>query len=569
MSEHKSEHSKRRLRKKDNDKCKSNSSSSDSDSEADCDNFDELYCYYKKHLLQDPALMIAGASTYANLYNTDILQKIPINAPLTESLFGPTKNVDHPTPNGPVYVRESGTYLIVYSIETDQPCQFAVYVNGVLKPNTVLGTNSGSGQLVSRQTLVLEKDDHVIVRNHTSGVLNGAVDIIQFAGGTGIQANVQFVLTKIAPHQRYWCQTDRRQHNKVHDKQKELYCRLEKKLLCDPELQLEGIDAYGKFFTQSAQTVSIGAPVLFDKCTDTLCIKHVNGTGDVIVEKSGVYNIYAMVATNQVAQFTIFVNANPLPQSTVGINRGASQLTSRVLVELKKGDVITWRNHTTAIPVTLAINPGGIVAATNAEIQLTRIAPLCADEKKEKCNPCDKWVYCEPEKVRCFKEWLLCNKRLQIEGSSLISVRSTTPQNLVTYAPTVWETDILERNLILEQGKIEIHVCKDGEYVIESHVISSQPDQFVIYLNGKPIQLSTTGQDSGSAALNLHYILALCKGDCLTFNNGQSLVSPVITSLNAGGTEVGTNAHWIFYRLGRRQEKNKEKCDDDCKPQKH
>lgn len=293
---HKQHHKKQRSQGENRSKSRSSSSSS-SDSDSECGDFEELYCYMKRHLLEDPALMIAGSNAYVNLYNTDTIQKIPINGPLTESLFGPVQNVDHPTPNGPVYVRESGTYLIAYSIETDQPCQFAIYVNGILKPDTVLGTNSGSGQIVSRQILQLEKDDNVIVRNHTSSVLSGSVEVIQFAGGTAPQANVQFVLTKIAPHKKYWCQTDNLRHNKDHDKRKELYCKLERKLLCDPELQLEGVDAYGMFFTQSPQTVSIGGSVLFDKCTDTQCIRHVSGSGDVLIEKNGVYNVYAMIAT--------------------------------------------------------------------------------------------------------------------------------------------------------------------------------------------------------------------------------------------------------------------------------
>ena len=74
-------------------------------------------------------------------------------------------------------------YLLNYSLETNEPAQFAVYVNNVVQPDTVTGTNAGSGSLVSNSILKLKKNDSVTVRNYTSSVIGGAVTIIQFAGG--------------------------------------------------------------------------------------------------------------------------------------------------------------------------------------------------------------------------------------------------------------------------------------------------------------------------------------------------------------------------------------------------
>jgi hypothetical protein len=552
MSEHK-EHHKRRHHKNDkdrSDKSKSHSSSSSS-SDSDCEDFDELYCYYKKHLLQDPSLMVAGSNAFTNIYNQEI-QEIPINAPVRFDITSVNLNTDHPTAAGSVFVREPGTYLILYGIETNEPSQFAVYVNNVLVPNTVVGTDTGSGQLLGRTIQPLKRDDAVIVRNHLSAVAGGSVHIPQFAGGSATQANVQLVLYKIAPHPCDWYTP--RSKGKVSGHKKDLYCKLERKLLCDPELQLEGFDAYGTFFTQAPQTVAIEAAVTLDQHDEVKCIQHVLGSSDIIIEKAGVYTIFAISATNQVAQMALFVNGGALPQSVVGTNKGGGQLSSRVLVELKKGDVVTWRNHTSATPLTLSVNPGGTLAANNTIVQLTKIAPLCSPYYK--CTPkrdpcCPDPVYCEPDKVRDFKEWLLCNRHLQIQGASaLLGIRTTTPQAINVGEPLIWKIKLIDRNVGYIQGEEKVWICQDGEYDILTDIISNQPDQFAIFVNGKPVNTTITGQDTGSARLSLRAILPLCKGDYVTFVNWKSSVNPVVTTLNSGGSEVGLNAGFLMYRLG-------------------
>lgn len=543
------EHKERRRHKKEVSKCKSSSSgsSSSSSSDSECEDFDEVYCYYKRHLLKDPSLMIAGSSVYTNLYNQDT-QEIPVNAPVRFDIAAANLNTDHPTNAGSVFVRESGTYLVTYAIETNEPSQFAIFVNNIVQPQTVVGINTGSGQLVGRTVLPLLIDDGVIVRNHVSSVAGASVHVPQFAGGSAIQANVQLVMYKIAPHPCDWCIP----RSKVdHHKNKDLYKKLEAKMLCDHELQLEGFDAYGKFFTQTSQTVAVESSVTFDQHSEVRCLSHVIGSSDVTIEKSGLYHLFGLVATTQVAQFGIFVNGSVLPQSVVGTNKGAGQLSSRVLSELKKGDIVSWRNHTSATSVTLAMNPGGTIPAISGELEIVRIAPLCSPkkEKRDPCHPVER--YCEPSKVRDFKDWLLCQKKPQIQGSeAIIALRVTTPQTINLGEPITWKIKTIDRNVGYIQGEDKIYVCESGEYDILVDVTSNQADQFTLFVNGKPINTTTTGQDSGSSRCLIRTIQPLCKGDYVTLVNWKSSVNPVVTSLNPGGTEVGLNASFIMYRLG-------------------
>ena len=533
-----------------------------SDSDDDCD-IEERYCYYKKHLLKDPSLMLAGSQVYADLYAT-VPVTIPIDTPLIYTINDPAiRNVEYTNRGGDVFVRESGMYLLNYSLETNESAQFAVFINNVVQPDTVTGTNSGSGQLVSNTVLKLKKNDSVTVRNYTSSVIGGAVTIIQFGGGSQIQADVQFTLFKIAPHPDDYGTCDIENY-KCHSDHEKLFCRLTEKLLCDPCLMVKGFDSYGTFYATTSQTISIESPVIFNLAFNHKGLEWTPGTAAITVKDAGVYAIFAQVNTLQVAQFSIFVNGVALPGSIAGINKGASILSTRIVTELKCNDVVTWVNHTSAVPAVTSQNPGGFLAAINAELNMVKISPPTCYEpcKNEKCaeNPCCKEEqYCEPEDVREFKRYLLHNCKLQIDGSKYLSIGSTTQQSIATGNSIIWKRKSFARCVQNIQGKPEVHICEDGEYELIGAVNSSQPDQFTLFVNGKPWTKTTTGKDSGAASTIITYNLGLCKGDCLTLVNYQSLINPVVTSSNAGGTQVGVNAFLILYKLGA-------KWEDCCKP---
>ena len=167
---------------------------------------------------------------------------------------------------------------------------------------------------------------------------------------------------------------------------------------------------------------------------------------------------------------------------------------------------MTWVNHTTAIPALSSQNPGGLLAAINVELSLIKIAPptCCCDEKpcqdKDKCeeNPCCREeIYCEPEDVKEFREYLLHNHKLQINGSKYLFVGSTTQQSLATGDSLLWKRKTFARCIEIIQGKPQIYICEDGEYQFVGAVNTSQPDQLTVFVNGKPWLKTTTGKDWG------------------------------------------------------------------------
>ena len=124
---------------------------------------------------------------------------------------------------------------------------------------------------------------------------------------------------------------------KCHEKNHKLFCRLTEKLLCDPCLMPRGFDAYGTFYSNAAQSIAVEAPALFNLAFDYKGLEWTPGSSNITVKDPGVYSIFGEINTVQVAQFSVFVNGSPLLGSVVGINKGASVLSSRVITELKTG----------------------------------------------------------------------------------------------------------------------------------------------------------------------------------------------------------------------------------------
>ncbi len=515
-----------------------------------CDSreFEEEYCFYKRHLLHDPELMLAGSDAFTNLYNTSSGETIAENAVVPYSTQFTNLNVEYPDPNGTVYVRKDGVYLVQFNLENIAPCQFDVYVNEVPRPTTT-GTNAGAGQLVGDYLIPLRKGDSVAIRNHSSSITPVVIPV--FAGGSAVQANVQFILIKIAP---YPCENEYKSCH-VSERRKKFYSKLEHRMLEDPQLMIKGFNVHGTFFTENQQSVAIEAPILYDQHRDVSDLTHVLGSGDIVIEKPGVYRLFGTAATDQNAQVTFFVNGSAVPSTTVGTNKGAGVIISVTLIELKKGDVIQFRNHTTAIPITLSLNPGGLLTAITSAVTVIKIAPPCFLQMKD-CP--DK--YDEPRKVCEFKNWLLNNKHLQVAGASAFaSLKRTAVQTLNIGDSIIWEYIPVDENVRISQGRKEVCIEDGGVYYAMLNLVSDQPCQFSLFINGKFVPNTTFGQSSGASRCAICYTLELHKGDVLTLNNWKSSVLPTELSENAGGWEVSYNASFILFRLSGAHHEGK-KC---------
>jgi hypothetical protein len=529
-------------------KCKHDSSdSSDCESEYKlCD----IYAYFRNRLLEDKHLMVAGSSAYANAVNNtpEVIQSAHSLSYNTDLL---QYNIERTSPYSPFYVREDGIYILFIVVSVDVSCQFTVFVNGVVNPNTCIGTNSGAGQVVSRHLLSLKKDDHVVVRNYLS---SNSVKAALYAGGLDPGNDLSFLMMKVAPsHQpERMCDKECMEFMKCLSRsKKKLFNCLTNKLKDDHELMVRGFNVAGTFYTTASQQVLTNSGVAFDSISNANgLVWNPSGSDPTQVQvlEDGVYKLFFLATTNNPAQFSIAVNGTVVPTTTQGSNKGAGQITIRTLEELKAGDIVQVFNYLSANGmITISNHCGGPKDSVSAILTVFKIAPLVKPQIQQvDCKLAERFE-CYYEKFRTF---LLCNPCLQIEGSSSYhSLVAGIIQNIAPSEAFNWPTNVLLRNTHHQQGTPNVVIERSGVYDIFVDVCTDEALQYAVFVNGVPEPSTIFGRDSGANRCLIRQFLKLNKGDVLTVNNYESNQGTVNTVENAGGSFISLNALWMAILL--------------------
>jgi hypothetical protein len=252
---------------------------------------------------------------------------------------------------------------------------------------------------------------------------------------------------------------------------------------CDSQLALYGMDSYGSFYSTQIQDVAIDAPVLFYQNINVNGMTHTLGTGEVVVQKAGIYIFVFCVNTSQACQFTVFINGIPDQTTTAGINKGANVLQLRQEIELKVGDIVTIRNHTSATgTVKITQNPGGTLTGINAQLILTRISlPLSLQENFKQEPACILERDCT---YRKYKEFLLEDKCIEILGATgYYFVNSATLKKLNLEDSVSWTFPGPIYNFKYIPGEDIITVLESGVYKVNFDLQAKQPAQFTIFVN--------------------------------------------------------------------------------------
>lgn len=528
---------------------KSSESSSSSSSECKpkfklCD----IYTYFRNRLLEDKQLMVAGSDAYLTTTN-NLSQIIPKNHAITCNLITLEYNIDNHQNTAPYYVREDGIYILFNLLNVDSSCQFTIFINGEIRPLTTIGTNSGAGQLLSRHMIKLMKDDSVVIRNYIS--TSSSVKSSLYSGGLLPGNDISLLIMKIAPLDA--AKVDMCNEHKFMEclshKKKKLFQKLTEKLVCDNELMIKGFNTLGTFYNKSTQTIATDSSVVFNESSCVNGLSWVATNPDQIqILEDGVYKLFFLINTGTSAQFTVFVNGLPIDASTQGTNKGAGQLTTRILLELKKNDIITVVNHTSANGSVIATELcGGYKQNISAIVTLFKIAPL----SKPKCEPVDcqlvKHFECYYE---LFRDYLLYQKCLQIAGSpAYVSVCTSAPQNVLINEPFNWSTEIVKYQTQYKQGMNEIIIKETGIYDVFVDIITDQSLQMAIFINGLPYDNAVFGRDSGASRTLLRQFIQLNCGDTLSVRNYESHIGAVDTAENPGGDVVGQNASLMVFLL--------------------
>jgi hypothetical protein len=257
--------------------------------------------------------------------------------------------------------------------------------------------------------------------------------------------------------------------------------------------------------------------------------------------------VFSFSTTNTSAQLAFAVNGVVDNTTIQGSNKGAGQVSLRTLLSLKKGDYLTVKNHTTtgAGSLVLSENAGGLQKSLSTILTIFKIAPLTIPQLPE-CKPikhhCDKY-----EKFRCY---LLSQETLILRGSdAYINLVSTNHEIVNKSDPFLWEVKTLDKDVLFSQGTYKMVIEKDGVYDIFADIMTAEPSQITLFINGVPDLGTIGGRDSGSSRCLMRQFVKLSKGDILTVNNYESGSSSIHTTVGTGGLEVGCPALFILFLL--------------------
>lgn len=193
------------------------------------------------------------------------------------------------------------------------------------------------------------------------------------------------------------------------------YCRIYKRLKWflrrDKCLMVGGSDAFGSFESTTRQEVPPEASIVFESCEDVVNIDFVPGSTEFTIQRNGVYSYNFTGQFGQPAQLTVFVNDIPLNHTTTASNSGAHMITLHQLLQLRRGDRVSVRNHTTLVTINTQIPAAGLQEESqNIDMVIFKIAPLPEEcgippmycDKLEWCSDSesdsDSDVFCKPNK---------------------------------------------------------------------------------------------------------------------------------------------------------------------------
>jgi hypothetical protein len=138
----------------------------------------------------------SGSSEYAYVYNLSA-QVVPLETAVTFSDNGiGTAGFTHGLGSSDIIVVNQGDYKVTFSVSGTEPCQFALFINGVVVAESVYGSGAGTQQNTGQAILALNANDVLTLVNHTSAAavtLAAAPPI----GGTVTAVNASILIQKL------------------------------------------------------------------------------------------------------------------------------------------------------------------------------------------------------------------------------------------------------------------------------------------------------------------------------------------------------------------------------------
>jgi hypothetical protein len=124
-------------------------------------------------------------------------QVVPLEADVTFDSNGlGAPGISHGLGSSDISVAVAGVYKVTFSVSGTQPCQFALFINGILVPESVYGSGAGTQQDTGQALLAIDANDVITLRNHKSAA---AVSLAASPpiGGTATAVNASVLLEKL------------------------------------------------------------------------------------------------------------------------------------------------------------------------------------------------------------------------------------------------------------------------------------------------------------------------------------------------------------------------------------
>jgi hypothetical protein len=138
----------------------------------------------------------SGSSQSAYIYNLSA-QVVPLETAVTFSDNGiGTAGFTHGLGSSDITVINQGVYKVTFSVSGTEPCQFALFINGVVVAESVYGSGAGTQQNSGQAILALNANDVLTLVNHTSAA---AVTLAASPpiGGTATTVNASILIQQL------------------------------------------------------------------------------------------------------------------------------------------------------------------------------------------------------------------------------------------------------------------------------------------------------------------------------------------------------------------------------------
>jgi hypothetical protein len=143
-------------------------------------------------------------------------------------------------------------------------------------------------------------------------------------------------------------------------------------------LEIAGSAAYINIANTTSQTVAQQQPFYLSNELLKHEMRFNQGSYELKVEQSGVYDLFATIATNEPLQLTVYVNGVPVSSTNFGRDSGASRCYVRQFIALKRGDCVSVHNFLTASATVTTVSSGnGAYVSNNLGFALFKMNPNC------------------------------------------------------------------------------------------------------------------------------------------------------------------------------------------------